>query len=376
LLCSATSIVNVIEGVPIRRMLRGIVKRWHQIADMVRRNGMLFFRTEENLPLTSKLDPQVKALLDQFQASSAHQPAPHRALSADEAVVETRQSTATFAALGIPAEPVARIDELELPGPAGIIPTRLYVPDTITTSAAFAPVFVYFHGGGFVAGDLEVYDTLLRALANRGGCIVVAVAYRLAPENPYPAGNDDAWAALKWVADHASEIGADPRRLAVGGDSAGGLLAAWVAQKAKANGPALRLQALLYPNLDATTSKPSWKALGTGAYPVSHALMRALYDAYLPRRIDREDPKVSPLFATDLTGLAPALIVTADHDPLHDEGDEYASKLKAANVSVDHICWPGMIHGFASLAGVLDAGKLLIDRMGAALRQAFEEDTL
>jgi acetyl esterase len=104
--------------------------------------------------------------------------------------------------------------------------------------------------------------------------------------------------------------------------------------------------------------------------------MQALYDAYLPQGVDREDPKVSPLFATDLTGLAPALIITADHDPLHDEGDEYASKLKAANVPVDHTCWPGMIHGFASLAGVLDAGKLLIDRTGAALRKAFGENTL
>jgi acetyl esterase len=114
-------------------------------------------------------------------------------------------------------------------------------------------VLIYYHGGGFVAGDLESHDTLLRALANRGRCLVVSVAYRLAPESPYPAANEDAWAALRWVADHASEIGADPRRLAIGGDSAGGLLAAWVAQKANRNGLALRLQVLLYPNLDASS---------------------------------------------------------------------------------------------------------------------------
>ena len=293
----------------------------------------------------------------------------------DQAVVETRQSLVAAAMLGIPSEPVAKVEEREMPGSAGKIPVRVYVPNSATILGALSPVLVYYHGGGFVAGDLNAYDALVRAVANRGGCIVVAVAYRLAPENPYPAANDDAWAVLKWVADHASEIGADPRRLAVGGDSAGGLLAAWVAQKAKANGLALRLQALLYPNLDATTSRPSWKALGTGAYPVRHALMQALFDAYLPRGIDRQDPKVSPLFATDLAGLAPALVVTADHDPLHDEGDEYAAKLKAANVPVDHICWPGMIHGFASLAGVLDAGKLLIDRTGVALRNTFEKDT-
>jgi acetyl esterase len=226
--------------------------------------------------------------------------------------------------------------------------------------------------GGFVAGDLESYDSLLRALANRSQCIVISVAYRLAPENPYPAGNDDAWAALTWVADHASEIGADPQRLAVGGDSAGGLLAAWVAQKAAKNGPKLCLQVLLYPNLDATTSRPSWKELGTGAYLVSHAQMIEWYDAYLPEGINRKAPEVSPLFATDLSGVAPAFIITADHDPLHDEGDEYAAKLKAANVAVDHTCWPGMVHGLASLAGVLDAGKVLIDQIGAALRKAFE----
>jgi len=207
-------------------------------------------------------------------------------------------------------------------------------------------------------------------LANRAQCIVISAAYRLAPEDPYPAANDDAWAALTWVADHASEIGADAHRLAVGGDSAGGLLAAWVAQKAAKTGPKLRLQVLLYPNLDATMSRPSWKELGSGAYVVSLAQMAEWYDAYLPPGINREDAKVSPLFATDLKGVAPALILTADHDPLRDEGDEYASKLEAAKIAVDHTCWPGMIHGIASLAGVVDAGRLLIDQVGTALRHA------
>jgi acetyl esterase len=147
-------------------------------------------------------------------------------------------------------------------------------------------------------------------------------------------------------------------------------LAAWVAQKANRNGLALRLQVLLYPNLDATTSRPSWTELGTGAYIVKHEQMREWYDAYLPPGINREDPNVSPLFATDVAGVATAFIVTADHDPLHDEGDEYAAKLRSKNVAVDYTCWPGMIHGFASLAGVLDAGKRLIDQVGTALRDA------
>jgi acetyl esterase len=320
----------------------------------------------------NELDPQVKALLEQFQADAAKHPAPAAPLSAQEKIVATRQRVSASAALGLPYESVSSAEDFDIPTSAGKIPARLYIPHTEDPLRGIAPVLVYYHGGGFVAGDLESHDTLLRALANRGRCLVVSVAYRLAPENPYPAANNDAWAALTWIANHASEIGADPQRLAVGGDSAGGLLAAWVAQKAAKNGLPLRLQVLFYPNLDATTSRPSWRELGTGAYLVSHAQMMESYDAYLPYGVNREDPKVSPLFATDLTGVASALIITADHDPLHDEGDEYAAKLKAANVAVDHTCWPGMVHGFASLGGVIDAGKVLIDQTGAALRKAFK----
>jgi acetyl esterase len=322
--------------------------------------------------LLNELDPQVKALLEQFQTNAAHHPAPLKPLSAKEKIAATRQLMGTFAALSCPSESVSKIEDFNIPSPAGKVPVRLYVPHTEESLPVAAPVFVYYHGGGFVAGDLESHDTLLRALANRARCIIFSMAYRLAPENPYPAANDDAWTALTWVADHASEIGVDPQRLAVGGESAGGLLAAWVAQKAAKTGPKLRLQVLLYPNLDATMSKPPWKELGTGAYLVSHPQMIEWYDAYLPSGINREDPKVSPLFATDLTAVAPALIITADHDPLRDEGNEYASKLKAAKIVVDHTCWPGMVHGLASMAGVLDAGKALIDQVGAALRKAFE----
>src|ERR1700730_2620351 len=280
---------------------------------------------KEGDQLSSELDPQVKALLEQFQANAAQHPAPSTPLSAKEKIHATRQMMGGYASLGYPLESVSRTEDFDIQGSAGKIPVRLYVPHTEEPLPVAAPVFVYFHGGGFVAGDLDGYDTLLRALANRAQCVVISVAYRLAPENPYPAANDDAWTALTWVADHASEIGVDPQRLAVGGDSAGGLLAAWVAQKAAKNGPSLRLQVLLYPNLDATTSRPSWKELGTGAYLVSHAQMDEWYDAYLPEGINRTAPEVSPLFATDLTGVAPAFIMTADHDPLRDEGDEYAA---------------------------------------------------
>jgi acetyl esterase len=320
----------------------------------------------------SKLNPQVEVLLEQLKANAPQQPPSAYLLAADEKIAEVRLKMKSIDALGIPSEPVLRVDDFDLPGPAGKIPVRLYVPfpKTEAPSQESAPVLIYYHGGGFVAGDLDSHDTLLRAVANRADCLVLSVGYRLAPENPYPAANDDALAALNWVAQHASDIGATPTRLAVGGDSAGGLLAAWVAQRAQESGVDLRLQVLLYPNLDATMSSASWKELGTGGYMVSHTQMLERYDAYLPKEISRADPKVSPLFATQVAGVPPALIITADHDPLHDEGEAYADKLKAANVQVDYTCWPGMIHGFASMAGVIDAGKALIDQIAAALRKA------
>jgi acetyl esterase len=328
---------------------------------------------EGEFSLVDDLDPQVKTLLESFQAMAAQQPAPDHILSTEEKIAASRQMVRDAVGLGIPSELVSRIEDLDIPGPGGKLPIRMYVPHSEDSFPESTPALIYYHGGGFVAGDLESHDRLLRALANRAQCIVISVKYRLAPEHPYPAANDDAWASLKWVADHASEIGVDPQRLVVGGDSSGGLLAAWVAQKAATNGPMLRLQILLYPNLDATTSKASWREFGSGAYLVSHAQMLERFDAYLPQNIRRDDPKISPLFATDLTGVAAALIVTADHDPLRDEGNEYADKLKAANITVEHTCWSGMVHGFASLAGVLDAGKMLIDQIGASLRKAFQQ---
>ncbi len=318
----------------------------------------------------NELDPQVTALLHQLKASGALKPLRDRTLPVEEKVAQARERMRYFQSLGLPFEPVFRVENLDLPGPGGKIPIRLYVPQTEPPAPELMPALVYYHGGDFIAGDLDSHDTLLRALANRAGCIVVSVAYRLAPENPYPAANDDAWATLNWMADHGCAIGVDSSRLAVGGDSAGGLLAALVAQKANESGLRLRLQILLYPNLDATTSSASWTELGTGEY-MCLARMLEWYDAYLPRGVNRADPKVSPLFQTDLAGIAPAFIVTADHDPLSDEGNEYAAKLKAANVPVDHTCWPGMIHGLASFAGVLDAGKILIDQAASALRNAF-----
>jgi acetyl esterase len=328
-----------------------------------------------------ELDPQVVALLEQMRQQVGAQLASAMPSTFEERVAAARaRSARQTPARGMP-EAVAKVVDRTLPGPGGAIPVRIYDPRDDSAGGADvaagngtisrAPALLYYHGGGFVSGNLESHDVLMRAFANRAQCVVIAVDYRLAPEHPYPAATDDAWAALQWVAVHAVEIDVDATRLAVGGDSAGGLLAALVAQRARASGMSLRLQLLLYPNTDATMSRPSWQTFGTPAFLVDRNDMKERYDAWLPSGIDRASPDVSPLFANDLTGLAPVTIVTADHDPLCDEGNEYAAKLRAAKVEVEHVCWQGMIHGFASFAGALDAGKALIERSAAALREAF-----
>jgi acetyl esterase len=318
--------------------------------------------------LPNKLDPQAQSILDQLVEIEANKTDSDRALSAEEKINGGRTFiNSILIQVGIAPESVFKVEDFHIPSATGNIPARIYNP----RRGAPSPALIYYHGGGFVAGDLDCYDSLCRALANRAECIVVSVAYRLAPENPYPAAVDDAWAALQWVADHGSELGADPNRLAVGGDSAGGTLAAWVAQKASENGPALRLQVLFCPTLDAHMSSASWKELGTGAYLVKLDDMTEWYNAYLPAGTDRDNPKVSPLYATNLAGVAPALILTAEYDPLRDEGNLYAAKLQAANIAVDHTCWAGMIHDFPIFAGVIDAGKVFIDQTGTALRKAF-----
>jgi len=328
-----------------------------------------------------ELDPQVVALLEQMRQQAAAQPAPAVPSTFAERVAAARARSSRHTPVRGMPEAVAKVVDRTLPGPGGAIPVRIYDPrdgraggaDAAAGNEAIsrAPALLYYHGGGFVSGNLESHDVLMRAFANRAQCVVIAVDYRLAPEHPYPAATDDAWAALQWVAVHAVEIDVDATRLAVGGDSAGGLLAALVAQRARASGMSLRLQLLLYPNTDATMSRPSWQTFGTPTFLVDRNDMKERYDAWLPSEIDRASPDVSPLFADDLTGLAPATIVTADHDPLCDEGNEYAAKLRAAKVDVEHVCWRGMIHGFASFAGALDAGKALIERSAAALREAF-----
>lgn len=268
---------------------------------------------------------------------------------------------------------VALVRDLSAPGPAGEIPLRHYRPDP----AAPAPGIVFFHGGGFVLGDLESHDHICRILADGAGAVVVAVDYRLAPEHPYPAAVEDSVAALRWVADNAAELGIDPARLAVCGDSAGGNLATVAARAARdAGGPELCHQALIYPVTDFTGYGPS----GDGAYPsrtdngegyfLTGRAMAWFNEQYLSDGQESE-PDASPALAASLEGLPPALVLTADFDPLRDEGEEYARLLCAAGVPATTVRVNDGFHGMFGFGALLPVAERAEKAVTAALRSAF-----
>jgi len=302
------------------------------------------------------IDPQIQTVLDQMQAIE------FPGLSALP-VEHARAALAMMGAARADAvEEVARVEDLEIPGPAGAIPARAYVPVADGTP----PVVVYYHGGGWVLGDIDSHDGTCRALANASGAAVVSVDYRLAPEHPFPAAIEDAWAALEWVAANAAELGGDPARLAVAGDSAGGNLAAVVAIQARNTGaPALRGQLLVYPVTDATMSHPSIEENASG-YFLTKADMEWFFGHYAPER--PADWRLSPLAAPDLSGLAPALVLTAEYDPLRDEGESYARRLGDAGVPVELIRKDGLIHGFFGMVADVHEARDAMERAGAALR--------
>ena len=261
--------------------------------------------------------------------------------------------------------PIAETRDLTAPGPAGPIPLRLYRP----SADAVLPVLVFFHGGGWVVGDIETHDTVCRHLANRAECAVVSVDYRLAPEHKFPAAVDDAYAATAWVADNAAALGADPARLAVGGDSAGGNLAAVVCLRARdAGGPQIRYQLLIYPATDAAMRHESIARFAEG-YVLTRSTMRWFYEQYLRSPDDAADWRVSPLVAPDLAGLPPALVMTAGYDPLCDEGDAYAERLAGAGVPVEHRRFSGQIHGFVTNGKIIRAAEAALDEAAAALKR-------
>jgi acetyl esterase len=307
------------------------------------------------------LNPQAKALLEQLEALGAP---PMSQMSLEE----NRQNVANFKALGGEVQAVANVEERTVPVEGDEIKVRIYTPEG---NGPF-PIFVYYHGGGFVIGDLDTVDTPLRALTNASGCIVVSVDYRLSPEQQFPVPTEDAYAATKWVAETAASFNGDPSRIAVGGDSAGGNLAAVVSLMAKERGgPAIAYQALIYPCTNCSMETESHQVNGEG-YLLTRDSMQWFYGHYLRNEEDKLNPYASPLLAQDLSGLPPALVITAEYDPLRDEGEAYAARLTEAGVSVEMTRYDGMIHGFFWMAGIMEQGKGAIEQVASGLRGALK----
>ncbi|HEU4430262.1 MAG TPA: alpha/beta hydrolase [Myxococcota bacterium] len=303
------------------------------------------------------LDPTIKLLLDAMAAAGG--PA-----LGTQSVAETRT---LFDNMPLPRKQIelARIENRKIPGPAGEIPVRIYQPH----GAGVKPVLVYLHGGGWVIGSLDSYDATCRELAEGAGCVVVSVDYRLAPEHGYPAAPEDCYAAVQWVAANAATLGADATQLAVGGDSAGGNLSAVVSQMARdKGGPAIRFQLLIYPVTDADFTRRSYVDNAEG-YLLTTAAMHWFWDHYLPAKPQRAEPYASPLRASDLSGLPPAWVCTAEFDPLRDEGEAYAQRLQQAGVSTTLTRFDGLIHGFIAMGVAAPKAQAAVDEAVAALKK-------
>jgi acetyl esterase len=258
---------------------------------------------------------------------------------------------------------VAEVSDRAIPSAGGEIPVRVYRPG----GDGPLPIVVWLHGGGWAMGSIETYDAPVRALANAAAAIVVSVEYRLAPEHRFPAAVEDSLAAVRWAASCAAELGGDPARLAVAGDSAGGNLAAVVARRLRGELD-LRLQVLVYPVTDGGVNTPSYREFAY-RYGLTAAGMRRFWELYLDGS-DSSDPDASPLRAGDLSGVAPAFVLTAEHDVLRDEGEAYAAALEAAGVPVTLTRWPGTIHGFVRWMAATDVAGEAIAEVGARLRAA------
>jgi acetyl esterase len=300
------------------------------------------------------VDPQIQGILDALASLDAPD-------FAEQTPEQVREAYAAFSAAGAGEPEVGSVEDRTIAGPAGDIPVRVYRPSAGGTAGGL----VYYHGGGWVIGDLDSHDSLCRRFCAGAGVVVVSVDYRLAPEHPYPAATDDAWAALQWVHANAGDLGIDAERVAIGGDSAGGNLAALMALRARdEGGPAVALQVLIYPATDLVMEHPSITANGEG-YFLTHASMLWFAGHYLGAYGEHgaaTDAAVSPLRADRLAGVAPARVITAEFDPLRDEGDAYAARLADEGVEVEHDTNPGMIHGFFQMAPLAPSCSAAVDR--------------
>ncbi|MDE2008279.1 MAG: alpha/beta hydrolase [Rhodospirillales bacterium] len=308
------------------------------------------------------LDPDVTLVLDMIRLAGRPPFEQLTPAEAREAYMKSR------ALLQPEPEPVATVRNLTCPGPAGEIPLRHYRP----AGAGALPGLVYFHGGGWLLGGLDSHDVVCRRFANAAGCVVVSVDYRMAPEDKFPAAVDDCAAATRFVAEHAGDFGIDPARIAVGGDSAGGNLAAVMALMARDGDlPPLAYQLLIYPATDMAMTTVSSQTVGPGV-PLTSATMKWFIDHYMRGPADTIDWRASPIRAASVAGTAPALVLTAAADPLRDEGIAYAARLEREGVRTTAIHLTDQIHGFMSMGKVIRAADTAIDMMAAALRRGLK----
>jgi acetyl esterase len=310
------------------------------------------------------LDPEIQPIVELMEA--ADEPPTHLVPIAQARAAHERETEV----MSGPGEDVAEIREVEAPGPGGPITVRLFRPLAERAAGGAAlPLVAYLHGGGWTVGTLDAFDPVCRALANASGALIASIGYRLAPEHPFPAAPDDARAAVRWLADQAEELGADPARLAIAGDSAGGNLAAVTARRLRdEGGPPLRFQALIYPACDSALKTPSYRENGAG-FGLSSASMKRYWELYLDGA-DGRHPDASPLQADDLAGLPPAFVLTVRHDVLRDEGEAYARALEAAGVPVTLSRYDGAVHGFFRWLAKAELARRAVAETGAALRAA------
>ena len=308
------------------------------------------------------LDPQAEAFLKQ-QKQSGHQP--WELMTPFEA----RDAARKFKVFSGTPEPVGSIEYLFIPGPTADLPVWIYRPQKKLDG--LHPALVYFHGSGWVVSNIETADSFSRALANRTGCVIIAVNYQKAPEHKFPQPFDDCYSATEWVFDHAKELCIDSTRIGLLGDSAGGNLAAAVALKARdQNGPAIKLQLLVYPAVSFSWDTPSYIQNAEG-YGLQRAGMIYFWNHYMKQPSDAMNPYFSPLSATDHSNLPAAFIVAAEYDPLCDDARNYARRLEESGVRVTFSLYQGMIHGFLWMAGIFDQSRALLDELAGQVKKEF-----
>ena len=314
----------------------------------------------ETVTRSERLHPEVRALLEMMDGLGGPP------LETQDPIVARKERVEGMKMLGGEPVPIERVEDLTIAGPGGDLLLRIYADGR----DGRRPALIYFHGGGWVFGNLDTHDALCRSIAKESGAVVISVDYRLSPEAKFPAAVDDSYAATKWVVANADRLGIDASRIAVGGDSAGANLATVIAMRCRdAGGPTLARQLLIYPVTDLSSFETeSHRQLGDN-YFLTRAAMQWFSSHYLASDDHKRHPEASPLHAPNLSGLPPALVITAEFDPLRDEGEAYARRLQEAGVPVTATQYPGMIHGFVSMQGALSGGRQAIQEVAKFLKQ-------